>query len=171
VPLASDDVSRVVQEQMASIADPVVREGLTRILIPPEHHLRNWDYGWPGERLACWTLAVHRQLERSLVYCERGFGPTLPWGLVHATNLWFGKQSDWYRSLRDCFLDSWAAGYLPIWQVVKNPSSANVEIVHSDLGLDRAIKLQEVLMRTARGAKFTVLARRDSAATMTPHDE
>lgn len=166
--LASDSISRLVQEELASIQDPVVREGLIRILIPPERHVRNWDYGWPGERFACWTLAVHGQSERSLVYCERGFGPNAPWGLVHATNLWFGNESNWYRSLRDCFLDSWAAAELPIWQVVRNPRSANVEILHSNLGLDKALKLQEVLMRNARGAKLTVLARPDAAATMAP---
>jgi hypothetical protein len=165
VPLASDDIVRLVQEQLASIRDPIVREGLSRVLVRPEQHLRNWDYGWPGERLACWTIAVHEPTLTSLVYSAHGFGPKAPWGLVHTNDLWFGMDSGWFMTLRDCFLDSWAAGDLPIWQVVRNPHSANAEILHTDLNSDQAFKLQDVLRRTAKGAIFAVLARPDDATS------
>lgn len=162
--LTRDGVSRLVQEQLDSIRDSAVKEGLIRILVLPEQHLRDWDYGTPGEQFPCWTVAVHEGSGISLVYSEHGFGPKAPWGLVGTTTLWFGMDSGWFLQLRDCFLDSPAATELSIWQVVKDDGLSTVELIQTNLPWDGAWKLQKMLMKSSDGALFHVRSRPDTAA-------
>jgi hypothetical protein len=98
------------------------------LLVEPKPILRNWDYGKPGEQFPCWILLAHPASNTAIAYCESGFGPQNPWGL-----LWFGghepkhepmgMDSAWYPTFLDAYFESFAAAEVPIWRVFKTNAS------------------------------------------------
>ena len=112
------EVASLVRRELEAIVDPVVRNALELRLAPPELHVRDWDYGGPGERYPCWTVASDPSTDTAIVYSVFGFGPACPWGLVSLSNLWFGMDSGWFTRLEDAFVDSHMGSPLPIWDLV-----------------------------------------------------
>src|SRR5262249_28688381 len=55
-----------------------------------------------------------------IAYCESGFGPGAPWGLVGLgePNMSIGMDSNWYTTLLEAYFESFAAK-LSIWRVFK----------------------------------------------------
>jgi hypothetical protein len=49
---------------------------------PPNPVMRGWDYGTDDEAYPCWSLLEHKASNTGIAYCESGFGPGSPWGLV-----------------------------------------------------------------------------------------
>jgi hypothetical protein len=53
-----------------------------------------------------------------IAYCEYGFGPHSPWGLVSSgKHQSMGMDSGWFKTFLDAFLGSRASIELPIWRV------------------------------------------------------
>jgi hypothetical protein len=159
-----NDVSALVAEQLNAIRDPLVREGLSRLVVTPERHMLGWDYGEPGEQYPCWTVAVHPTFDTWLVYSEQGFGPQLPWGMVSSSRLRSGMDSSWYPNLRDCFLESWMSAELPIWQVVQRGEGDEALLLRANMTFDDAYDICDALRESGDGAKYDVLPRGDDAA-------
>ncbi len=159
-----DEVRDMVLEQLGSIRDSVVREGLARILVEPRQHLRTWDYDPQGQQFPCWTVAVHSSSDTSIVYSDHGFGPRSPWGLVSTKDLFFGMDSGWFATLQDCFVESFAACELSIWQVVGHARSAREETLHRDVPMDAAFQLRDALAEQNPETKYHVLPRADETA-------
>jgi hypothetical protein len=90
------------------------------LLVDPVVVDRHWDYGAPGQTYPCWTILRHEDSETAIVYCEFGFGPRSPWGLVYDSGILpMGMDSGWYRSFAEAYFDSFAATELAIWRVFK----------------------------------------------------
>lgn len=108
--LDASKVSALVEEQLARVADPQAVGLIRGLLVPPRCELRPWDYGAPGEKYPCWIVAEHRQSSTGIVYCEHGFGPKCPWGLlwISGEHLSMGMDSGWYDSLADAVRESFA---------------------------------------------------------------
>jgi len=96
-------IQHLVDEQLASIADAEMREALLRFLIAPECQHRNWDYGHNGERYPCWLVARLPATDTAIAYCEHGFGPDFPWGIVALSGEWMGPDGAWHVSLERAF--------------------------------------------------------------------
>jgi hypothetical protein len=66
-------------------------------------------------------------VEDGIAYCEYGFGPRCPWGLVELDEddqrNSMGMDSGWFTYLLDAYFESLAATELPIWRVFKETSS------------------------------------------------
>ena len=108
--LDASKVSALVGEQLALVDDPQAVAIIRGLLVPPRCELRPWDYGAPGEKYPCWIVAEHRQSSTGIAYCEHGFGPKCPWGLlwISGEHLNMGMDSGWYDSLTDAVRESFA---------------------------------------------------------------
>lgn len=96
---------------MASFRMPPVREWAQGLLVEPHYHLRNWDYGPPGQQFDCWIVAKLPDGKWGVAYSDYGHGDH--WGLVSLEDPWFGPDSAWYLLLEDAFIGAGWEGELP----------------------------------------------------------
>jgi hypothetical protein len=93
-------VKQIVGEQVAGIVDPQLRDAAARALIEPTLRDVPWDYGEEGEAFACWIIADLRPSHAYVVaYCDRGFGPEEPFGIIDADLSSMGMDSQWFKTL------------------------------------------------------------------------
>ena len=116
-----DEVTQLVQAELGKVTLPEIVEAIQPLLITPQMHMRNWDYGASGEAFPCWTILEHKESGTDIVYSDFGFGPTSPWGLVFSPvrHNWFGMDSGWFNTLEEAFCESAAATRLPVWNLIK----------------------------------------------------
>lgn len=92
-------------------ASPELAACMRRFIVAPPCILRPWSYG--PEIFACWSVLEDPRSRTGIAYCETGFGPKCPWGLVWITDreadLDIGADSAWFLPLTDAFQDSWMA--------------------------------------------------------------
>src|SRR5687767_14262830 len=93
------DIRGLVETELATVAEGARREWLRGMLVSPRRLQLEWGYGRPGERLECWLVGQSPDGRVRLVYCERGFGPTYPWGFVNADDDYMGMDCQWHASL------------------------------------------------------------------------
>jgi hypothetical protein len=81
--------------------------------------MRPWDYGTPGEAYQCWLVLADRSSNAGITYCESGFGPATPWGLVSVQGRYtsMGMDSGWFKYFLDAYFESAPSIDLPIWRV------------------------------------------------------
>lgn len=133
ISLRAEEVASFAERELSLIADPTVRAALAARLIPPELHLRNWEYGADDERYPCWTVAKDVATDSAIVYSAHGHGPECPWGLVSLSEPWFGMDCGWFRVLEDAFVDSFMATSLEIWDLVApNGRAVLSSVTHHD---------------------------------------
>jgi hypothetical protein len=108
--LTGSKVSELVEAELAQISTPSTIALIRRLLVPPRCEQRPWDYGEPNETFPCWIVADHAPSNTGFAYCEHGFGPRCPWGLLWLSgdHLNMGMDSSWYTSLEDVVRDSCA---------------------------------------------------------------
>jgi hypothetical protein len=129
LPMAVDSgtLKSLIKRELECLQDARVLGHIRELLVEPEVVFRAWDYGKPGEKYPCWTVLEHAPSETGIAYCEYGFGPRCPWGLVwleaNEKRGCIGMDSGWYTSLLDVYFESLAAAELPIWRVFKETSS------------------------------------------------
>ncbi len=84
--------------------------------------MRAWDYGTPGEKFLCWVVLEHAASNTGIAYCEHGFGPTMPWGLLFLSgpHMSMGMDSGWYEHFLEAYFESKASSELPIWRVFQH---------------------------------------------------
>lgn len=155
---SADDVAAHVAVELAVIADGVVREGLRSRVITPALHSRNWDYGAPGERYPCWTVAADPELDSAIVYSEHGFGPASPWGIVRISDPWYGMDGGWFARLEDAFVDSFMSADLPIWDVVAGGRADAAPLARS-LPANEAFYIRDELAGRNPGVRYHVAYR------------
>lgn len=112
----------MVDHELRSVRDARVVQYIRQLLVPPYIEARLWDYGEPGQTFPCWiVLDDNAASGGGIAYCEFGFGPKAPWGLLlmgsDVTRRSMGMDSGWYGSFMDAFFESFAASALPIWRV------------------------------------------------------
>jgi hypothetical protein len=97
---SSTEVKQMVGEQLAGIVDPHLRDEARRVLIEPMLRDVPWDYGEEGEAFACWIIADFRPSHPYVAaYCDRGFGPEVPFGIIDADLSSMGMDAQWFDTL------------------------------------------------------------------------
>ncbi len=104
------DIASLVRDELARVGDPNRRSALEALLQSPARLSLAWDYGKEGERFDCWQVGCSPERGVLLVYCERGFGPAFPWGVVFGEEGSMGMDSQWHSGLEDAAV---FAGLLP----------------------------------------------------------
>ena len=122
MPVDTDILRALVEEELARTADARVTNHIRSLLVEPKPVLRDWDYGEKGQQYLCWIVLEHHASETGIAYCENGFGPGSPWGLIGlegSQHLSMGMDSCWYTQFLQAFFESAVATILPIWRVFK----------------------------------------------------
>jgi hypothetical protein len=127
-------VKALVERELSNLTDPRVLAFVRSLLVEPRLELRDWDYGEPGQQYPCWiVLDDSAGSDTGIAYCESGFGPKCPWGLLFleastseaARYNGMGMDSGWYASFLGAFFESMAATALPIWRVFEGVSGVS----------------------------------------------
>ena len=121
--VTASDLKTLIESELAAVSDPRVIQQIRKLLVEPYVELRNWDYGEPGQQYPCWIVFRDMQSRTEIAYCEYGFGPRCPWGLVSSADeeqhRSMGMDSGWFTTFLDAFFESTACVELPIWRVIK----------------------------------------------------
>ena len=105
-------LSALVESELARVSDPRVIAEIRKLLVMPQPIMRAWDYGAEGEAYVCWSVLEHPPSNTGIAYCEHGFGPSFPWGLVFlqgTEHMSMGMDSAWYEHFVEAFLESAAS--------------------------------------------------------------
>jgi hypothetical protein len=109
----------LVKGELARMADARVARQIRSLLIAPKPVLRDWDYGEKGQQYVCWIVLEDHASKTGIAYCESGFGPKAPWGLIFLEGSSMGMDSAWFTTFLQAYFESSAATLLPIWRVFK----------------------------------------------------
>lgn len=114
MPTPPANIAALIASELSVLTDDNVKQAVLHGLVDPRPITLDWDYGTPGQRFEGWVVFDHEaESDTLIVYCEHGFGPLSPWGLVFATphqGSWsMGMDSGWFRSFMEAFWDSHAA--------------------------------------------------------------
>jgi hypothetical protein len=116
-------VSGLVEGELAVLSDQRVVTHIRSLLVTPFSQMRAWDYGTPDEAYPCWMVLAHRPSNTGISYCESGFGPGSPWGLLAlegTDHMSMGMDSSWFTHFLDGYFSSSASTELPIWRVFQH---------------------------------------------------
>ncbi|MDJ0611928.1 MAG: hypothetical protein QNJ67_23350 [Kiloniellales bacterium] len=120
-------VNRLVDSDLERVSEPRVLSHIRDLRVEPKEVMRLWDYGEPGQRFPCWSVFEHKASNTGIAYCEEGFGPKHPWGLVFLdgdeSQRSIGVDTSWFETFLDAYFDSMASCDLAIWCVVKTDAS------------------------------------------------
>ena len=108
--ITDSQISALIELELNRISNPKTAKLIRRLLIPPHCEQRPWDYGAPNETFPCWIIGEHPPSNTAFAYCEHGFGPRCPWGLLHRSGKYMGMGMDsgWYTSLEGAVRESFA---------------------------------------------------------------
>ena len=99
-----DDITALVESELARFRFNDVKEAFEKTLTAPERQEREWEYGPGGTSFECWVVARVSH-EWGIAYCQFGYGPSSPWGVVNLHDqTYFGPDSCWYARLEDAFI-------------------------------------------------------------------
>lgn len=117
MPITSADLEKVVEAEIPRIAQPELIACIRHHLVLPRCEQREWDYGIQRVTYPCWVFAEHPASNTAFAYCEQGFGPNEPWGLlsIRGEHMSIGMDSGWFTRLEGAFRDSMA------WDCVNPP--------------------------------------------------
>jgi hypothetical protein len=149
-------LKRLVAAELSKLGNAQVENYVRGVLSEPTPAFRDWDYGERGQQFTCWTVLEHPASNSSIAYCEEGFGPTHPWGLLFLTgeHMSMGMDSGWFRTFTEAFFDSMAATCLPIWRVFKTDASGTREAISGEGTWDGTWREVEAYRRTDASARY-----------------
>lgn len=116
MPIQPAAITTAIRDELSAVTDPLVRQHIEKLLVEPKPVMRAWDYGAQGEAFLCWTVFEDRGI--GIAYCEQGFGPRRPWGLVFLDGGSIGMDSGWYPRFLQAVVEG-SLDDLPIWRVYK----------------------------------------------------
>ena len=105
--------------------------------------LRDWDYGEEDEQYPCWSVLEHPPSATGIAWCDAGFGPERPWGLVNLPHDGIppgsmGMDSGWFTGFLHAYFESQAATELPIWRVLRSEPGGGRVPLTAEMGWDAA---------------------------------
>ena len=103
-------VVELVESELAKITDPKLSSRIRELRVSPYPVERAWDYGAPDQHYTCWTVVEHHETNTGIAYCELGFRPKCPWGLVSLSGPYMsiGMDCGRFPTLDTAFRDSMA---------------------------------------------------------------
>jgi hypothetical protein len=136
----ADSVSARVKSELLAFSDTLIKPVIEALLIAPRPILRSWDYGQPDQQFVCWQILEDPDVGTGIAFCEEGFGPNFPWGLVSLgesdTRSSMGMDSAWFPTFLSAFADSFSATRLNIYQVVATHPDGTRTILTEEAGWD-----------------------------------
>ena len=131
----------LIERELERVSDDRIVAFIRRLLVEPDPVPRDWDYGEPGQQFVCWTvLDDSAGSDTGIAYCDQGFGPRCPWGLVSiskgrgAPGGSIGMDSGWLPTFLDAFFESMAATELPHWRVFQRAPDGSLSALTGEIG-------------------------------------
>jgi hypothetical protein len=151
MPIDTESLKHLIEAELIRVRDARVVSHIRRLLIEPYAIMRNWDYGQPSQQYLCWMVLKDSVTQGEIGYCEDGFGPACPWGLISSgqdvKDQSMGMDSGWYTTFMDAFFESPACTTLPIWRVFRvEPDGAETSLTQEgdwDATWREVMRLQE----------------------------
>ena len=113
-------LKHLIEGELIWVHDARVVSHIQAMLLEPYAIMRNWDYGPQGQQYLCWLVLKDTVTGAEVGYCEEGFGPKCPWGLVSSDGgKSIGMDSGWFPTFMDAYFESTACTTLPIWRVFR----------------------------------------------------
>ena len=123
MPVTADIIRALVEVELSRISDDRVVAHIHALLVSPKVVMRDWDYGAKDQQHPCWSVLEQPSSNTGIAYCEHGFGPTFPWGLVFlegTEHMSMGMDSGWFPSFLAAYFESQVSTELPIWRVFQH---------------------------------------------------
>ena len=149
--MTSADIAVLINDDMSAMHDVRVVAYVGSLLItPPRPLLLGWVYGASEDVFEGFLVLDHPKSGTAIAYCQQGFGPATPWGLISTTHGLppsMGMSDGWYPRFVDAFFQSKASTDLEIWRVRerkpgKEPAWASDELSWNE-AWKRVIALRE----------------------------
>jgi len=119
--ISPSQLKALVESELTLIHDARVIDHICHHLIEPEMVVREWTQEDEGQTYPCWTVFKHLPSNSGIAYCEHGFGPVMPWGIVElsgtAADMAIGMDFNWHFTLAEGWHNSMASADVPIWRV------------------------------------------------------
>ena len=131
---APELIQKLIERELLAVSDTRIRDHVKKLLIEPKAVVRDWDYGSDGEAYTCWTVLEEENSNVAVAYCQEGFGPTFPWGLVAVKGrmMSIGMDCAWFETFLQAYFES-AASSIPIWKVFKLNTGSTRQALSEDL--------------------------------------
>jgi len=130
----------VIAAELAGLSDERIIDHIRAHLIEPAPELKDWDWGDAGQQYPCWIVFTHASSNTGIAYCEHGFGPRCPWGLLwiggEGKPLSMGQDSAWFTSFMETYFNSMAVSDLPIWRVFEKDGNGKRTPISGEGGWD-----------------------------------
>jgi len=121
MPVTAIDLNALIDRELMEVSDALTVQHIRGLLIEPDRVLLRWDYGEPDEQYRGWMVLRDEQQRAAIAYCEHGFGPRSPWGLVGfgdtPVDRHIGMDCGWFATFMEAFFESFSSVSLPIWRV------------------------------------------------------
>ena len=108
--LSADAIDVRIESAIAKIVQSELVELIRNLRVSVRCEPREWDYGIDQQTWPCWIFAEYPESNTAFAYCEQGFGPRNPWGLLAISGefMSMGMDCGWFSSIEDLFRDSMA---------------------------------------------------------------
>ena len=99
--ISAATVQQLFDAEVKQISDPKVAALIQQWRISPRCELRPWSYA--DADYPCWLVLEDKHSNVGVGFCEHGFGPKCPWGLLWLTgnHRHMGDDSAWFSSLEE----------------------------------------------------------------------
>lgn len=112
MPIEAKKITAMLQKEMQRFTVEAKREKVRALLVTPRCEDRGWDYGEIGQAYPCWIVVEHAPSNTATAYCEHGFGPKNPWGLLSLSpsgaHSSMGMDCGWFSHFDECVKESFA---------------------------------------------------------------
>jgi hypothetical protein len=138
----TNSLKNLVEHELDRITDARVTSQICGLLVELIPVPRDWNYGVKGQQYVCWNVLEHHPSNTAIAYCQSGFGPRTPWGLValEGPHMAMGVDSGWFPSLMEAYFESFVPTVLPIWRVFKTDPSGLRGPITPEGGWDKTWK-------------------------------
>ena len=130
------EITELIERELRRVSDTRAIEHVRSLLVPPKPILLDWDYGEVGDQYLCWIVLEEAHGNTGIAYCQEGFGPAFPWGLVtpkEGTSM--GMDAGWFFYFMEAYAES-AGSDIPIWCISKQGQEGRSERITDQAGWD-----------------------------------
>jgi hypothetical protein len=152
-------ISKLIEAELVAYGDVEIIDFIRQNLVGPRQITLEWDYGPDPDAPVTyvgWVVLEDLVAGARVVYCEHGFGPSCPWGLVSLDsdipNM--GMDSGWFTSFLNAFFDSFSSSRLPIYQVIATHPDGTKTILSEESGLYETWVAVQALRETGDDLRY-----------------
>jgi len=102
------EMEKLVKNGIERISQQDLIDTIKNHIIPLRLENREWDYVDSFTEYPCYIVLEDKKSNTAVAYCEQGFGPNYPWGLIFIEGevMSLGMDSGWFASLEEAVRNS-----------------------------------------------------------------